>query len=82
MYQANQENLQLNGLHNLLVYADYVNILGASKHALRKATQGLLYLRKETGLKGNDRATNYRFMSRAENLGQDHNVKIGNKSFE
>jgi len=50
MYQANQESLQLNGLHNLLVYADDVNILGTSKHVLRKATQGLLFLRKENGL--------------------------------
>jgi len=34
--QANQEELKLNGTHQLLVYA-YVNILGGSKHAVNKA---------------------------------------------
>jgi hypothetical protein len=34
--QANQEGLELNGTHELLVYADDVNILGGSVHAMRK----------------------------------------------
>jgi hypothetical protein len=33
-FQANQEGLKLNGTHQLLVYADYVNILGGSIHAI------------------------------------------------
>jgi hypothetical protein len=34
--QANQESLELNGTHQLLVDADYVNILGGSIHTVRK----------------------------------------------
>ena len=34
--QVNQEGFKLNGTHLLLVYADYVNILGGSLHTIQK----------------------------------------------
>jgi hypothetical protein len=34
--QGNLKGLTLNGTHQLLVYADDVNILGASVHTLKK----------------------------------------------
>jgi hypothetical protein len=37
--QANQERVKLNGTHQLLVYADDVNILDGSIHTIRKNTE-------------------------------------------
>jgi hypothetical protein len=34
--QANQDGLKLNGTHQLLAYADYVNILGGIVHTVKK----------------------------------------------
>jgi hypothetical protein len=48
--QANQEGLKLNGTHQLLVYADDVNILGRSVHAIKKNTEALVVTSKEIGL--------------------------------
>ena len=34
--QVNQDGLKLNGKHQLLAYADYVNILGGSIHTVKE----------------------------------------------
>jgi hypothetical protein len=34
--QVNEDGLKLNGKHQLLAYADDVNILGGSVHTIRK----------------------------------------------
>ena len=52
--QVNQSSLKLNGTHQLLVYADDANILGGSLHTVKKDTDALAVVCKETGLEGND----------------------------
>jgi len=48
--QVNQDGLKLNGTHQLLAYADDVNILGGSIHALKENTEALVAATRETGL--------------------------------
>jgi hypothetical protein len=80
--QANQEGLKLNGTHQLLVYADDINILGGSIHAVKKNTEALVVASKEIGLEVNADKTKYMVMSRNQNAGQNHNIKLDNKSFK
>jgi hypothetical protein len=80
--QANREALKLNGTHQLLVYADDVNILGGSIHAIRKNTEVLLIASKEIGLEVNSEKTKYMVMSRDQNAGQNGYIQIGNKSLK
>jgi hypothetical protein len=42
--------LRLNGIYQLLVYADYVNILGGSIHTGQKNSAALLVASKKIGL--------------------------------
>jgi len=40
--QVNHDGLKLNGTHQLLVYADDVNILGGRVHSVKKNTEVIL----------------------------------------
>ena len=57
--QVNQDGLKLNGTHQLLAYADYVNILGGSVHTVKKNAEALVAATKETGLEVNAHKTKY-----------------------
>ena len=80
--QANKQGLKLNDTHQILVYADDVNILGGSIHIIKKNTEALVVTSEETGLKVNAEKTKYMVMSSDQYAGQNHNIKIGNTSFE
>jgi hypothetical protein len=80
--QANQESLKLNDTHRLLVYADDVNILGGSIQSVKKNTETLAGASKEGGLEVNAEKTKYMVMCGDQNRGQNHNIKIDNKSLE
>jgi hypothetical protein len=51
--QVNQDGLKLKGKHQLLVYANYVNILGRSIHTIKKNTEALVVASKEIGIEVN-----------------------------
>jgi hypothetical protein len=69
--QVNQDGLKLNGTHQLLVYADDVNILGGSVHIIKKVSAS-----KETGLEVNSDNNKYMVMSRNQYTGRSHNINI------
>jgi len=79
---VNQDGLKLNGTHQLLVYADDVNILGGSVHTIKKYAVALIAASKEIGLDVNAYKTKYMIMSRDWNGGPSHNIKNDNSSFE
>jgi hypothetical protein len=70
----NHEGLELNGTHQLLVYADDFHILGGSVNLQRK-TEPLVAASKEIGLKENIDKTKYIDMSRDQNAGQNRNIR-------
>jgi sorting nexin-29 len=80
--QENQEGLILNGTHQLLAYADDVNIVGENIDTIQRNTKALLDASKEVGLKVNSEKTKYMLVSRCQKAGRRQNIKIGNRSFE
>jgi len=48
--QVNQDGLTLNGTHQLLAYADDVNILGGCVHTVKENAEALVVATKEIGI--------------------------------
>jgi hypothetical protein len=64
--------LKINETHQLLRYADDVNLLG--DNIKKKVDAG-----KEVGLEVNTEKTKYVILSRNKNTGQNHNIKRANR---
>jgi hypothetical protein len=74
--------LKLNGTHQLLVYADNVNILEGSVCTIKKNREALVGASKEIGLVVNADKIKYMVRSQDQNSGQSHRINIDNSSFE
>jgi len=74
--------LKVNGTHQLLVCADNDSTLGGSVHIIKKNTESLVVVSKETGLEDNSDKSTYVVTSRDQNAERGHNTKTDNNSFE
>ena len=67
--QVNQDGLKLSGAHQLLAYADDVNILGGSVHTVKKNVEALVAATKEIGLEVNAHKSKNMIVFRDQNTG-------------
>jgi hypothetical protein len=74
--------LKLNETHQLLAYSDDVNLLGDNIDTMNKNTQTLIDASKEVCLNVNVEKTKYMLVSQNQNVGQNWEIKVGNRSFE
>jgi hypothetical protein len=74
--------LKLNGTHQLLLYADDVNLLGDNINTIKKNRENLIEASKEVGPGVNAGKSKYMLLPCHQKSWQNHDIKIANRSFE
>jgi sorting nexin-29 len=74
--------LKFNGTHQLLAYADDVNLLGDNIDTIKKNTQTLIDANNKVGLEINVEKTKYMLLSHQQNAVQNRDMKIAKRLFE
>ncbi len=74
--------MKLNGTHQLLVYADDVNIMGGRVHTVKGKAEALVVTREETRIAVNAYKSKYIVKCGEQNAGRSHSIKIYNRSFK
>jgi hypothetical protein len=69
--QETQMRLKLNGTHQLVAYADNMNLLEDNIDAIKKSIKTFIEASKEVGLEINVEKTKYMLLSRQQNVGQN-----------
>jgi hypothetical protein len=80
--QENQVGLKLNVTYQLLAYADDMNLLGDNIDAINRNTKSLIDSSKEVGLEVNVEKTKYMLVSHYQNVHQNRDKKLRNRSCE
>jgi hypothetical protein len=73
--QEIQVGMKLNGRHQLLAYADDINLLGDNIDTTEK-TETLIDASKEVGLEIIREKTKYMLLSRHQSAGQNQDIEI------
>jgi hypothetical protein len=80
--EEKQVGMKLNGTHQILVCAVYINLLTHNINTTQKNTETLIGTYKKVGLKVNSDRTKYMLTTGHQNEGKDHNTKLADRSFK
>jgi hypothetical protein len=80
--QENLVILKLNGTRQLLAYTDDVNLLGDNIDTIKENAETLVDASKEVGLEINVEKTKYMLLSPHQNVGQNQDIKVANRSLK